>query len=109
MGATDYLVKPVRLQECKGLSTKMKKREMPSRETTQLQGLAKYEFEKPIGQGTAGTVSVYRSKLDGNKYALKEIDLTFMHEKDKKNANNAVQFLRVLKGPTIVTFYESFT
>lgn len=36
MGATDYLVKPVRLQECKAFSTKMKKREMPSRETTQL-------------------------------------------------------------------------
>lgn len=32
-----------------------------------------------------------------------------MSEKDKKSSLNEVQFLRVLKGPTIVTFYESFT
>jgi NIMA (never in mitosis gene a)-related kinase 1/4/5 len=74
-----------------------------------LHGLAKYEHIKPIGQGSAGTVSMYKNKVDGNNYALKEIDLTFMSEKDKKSAQNEVQFLRVLKGPTIVTFYESFS
>ena len=52
---------------------------------------------------------MYKSKVDGLLYAVKEIDMTFMSEKDKKSAQNEVQFLRVLKGPTIVTFYESFT
>lgn len=109
MGAADYLVKPVRLQECKSFRTKMKIRDQEqAQEKPLFQGIAKYEFIKPIGQGSAGTVSVYKSKVDGKQYALKEIDLTFMSERDKKSAQNEVQFLRVLKGPTIVTFYESF-
>jgi len=91
MGAADYLVKPVRLAECKAFSTKMKKRIIQkSQEKTELQGLAKYEFVKPIGQGSAGTVSVWKSRVDGQLYALKEIDLTFMSEKDKRNAQNEV-------------------
>lgn len=46
--------------------------------------------------------------MDQKEYALKEIDLTYLSEKEKKSAQNEVQFLRVLKGPTIVRFYESF-
>lgn len=56
----------------------------------------------------AGAVSVYRNVMDGDEYALKEIDLTYLSPKDKKSAQNEVQFLRVLKGPTIVKFWESF-
>jgi serine/threonine protein kinase len=56
----------------------------------------------------AGAVSVYRNVLDGEEYALKEIDLTYLCPKDKKSAQNEIQFLRVLKGPTIVKFIESF-
>ncbi len=56
----------------------------------------------------AGQVSVYRNVIDGEEYALKEIDLTFLPPKDKKNAQNEVQFLKVLKAPTIVKFWESF-
>jgi serine/threonine protein kinase len=51
---------------------------------------------------------VYKSKVDGKEYAIKEIDLSFLNENDKKNALNEIQFLRVLRGPTIVTFYEAF-
>lgn len=40
--------------------------------------------------------------------AIKEIELTFLSTKDKKSAQKEVQFLKVLKGPTIVKFYESF-
>lgn len=111
MGAADYLVKPVRVQECKAFKTKMKRRELTpqSYENQELRGLSKYKYEKPLGQGAAGTVSVYKSKLDGQLYAVKEIDLTFMSAKDKKASENEIQFLKVLKGPTIVKFYEAFT
>ena len=35
--------------------------------------------------------------------------MTFMSENDKTNAQKEVSFLKVLIGPTIVKFYESFT
>ena len=53
-------------------------------------GMDKYELIRWIGQGTAGSVSVYRNKFDAEEYALKEIDMTFLNEKDKKNAQNEV-------------------
>ena len=43
LGATDYLVKPVRLQQCRALQNKMKRREFSQEEKSQLQGIAKYE------------------------------------------------------------------
>ena len=59
-------------------------------ETPQPTGIAKYELIRGIGQGMAGSVSVYRNVIDGEEYALKEIDLTFLPPKDKKNAQNEV-------------------
>lgn len=44
-------------------------------------------------------------------FALKTIDLKdlqFQTEKDRKNAEMEVMFLRVLSGPTLIKFYESF-
>lgn len=35
-------------------------------------------------------------------------DLQFLTEKDRKNAENEVQFLRVLQGPTLIKSYDSF-
>ena len=76
----------------------------------QLTGLAKYEKIKPLGKGSAGCVSLSRNVLeDGKEYALKEIDLYNMNAKDKKAAHGEVTFLKVLKGPTIIKFYENFT
>ena len=88
MGATDYLVKPVRVQECKAFTSKMKKRQLIRKDSNEPQptGLAKYEHLRRIGKGTAGSVSVYRNVIDGEEYALKEIDLTFLSDKDKRSA-----------------------
>lgn len=72
-------------------------------------GLAKYEKIRPIGQGAAATVYLYRNLVDGKEYALKEIDLDNMSSKDKKAAQGEVMILKVLKGPTIVEFYENFS
>ena len=49
LGATDYLVKPVRIQECKALTQKMKKRQVTPEQASNLTGLAKYEKIRPIG------------------------------------------------------------
>lgn len=78
-------------------------------EPCQLTGLAKYEKIRPIGQGAAGTVNLYKNIVDGKEYALKEIDLFNMNSKDKKAAHGEVTFLKVLKGPTIIKFHENFS
>jgi hypothetical protein len=36
------------------------------------------------------------------------MDLRFLNEKDKKSAECEVEFLRVITGPTIIKFHESF-
>ena len=53
-------------------------------------------------------MNLVRNKLDGKEYALKSINLLFLSDKDKKSAENEVQFLRVLLGPTLIKFVESF-
>ena len=36
------------------------------------------------------------------------MNLTYLSEKDKKSAACEVEFLRVITGPTIIKFFESF-
>lgn len=106
MGAKNYLIKPVRINQCKALSSIMK---TPTPAIAkQDKGLSKYEIIRPLGQGAAGAVSLVRNKQDGQQYALKTIHLQYLNEKDRKGAENEVQFLRVLQGPTLIKFYESF-
>jgi serine/threonine protein kinase len=39
---------------------------------------------------------------------MKTINTEYLSEKDRKSAESEVQFLRVLVGPTLISFYESF-
>ena len=71
-------------------------------------GLFKYENVRPLGKGAAGSVNLVRNKLDTKQYALKTINLTYLNEKDKQSAQNEIQFLRVLQGPTLIKFVEAF-
>ena len=66
-------------------------------------GLGKYEQLQEIGRGNAGTVNLVRNRENGILYALKTINLRYIdNPKDRKNAENESQFLRVLKGPTLI-------
>ena len=49
-----------------------------------------------------------RNKVDDALYAVKIINLEFLNEKDRRNAEAEAQFLRVLSGPTLVQSQESF-
>ena len=107
MGAKDFLVKPIRITQCKGLLSKMKSQSDSAKKPTS--GLAKYQTIKEVGRGNAGTVTLVLNNEDGMQYALKTINLRYIdNEKDRKNAESESQFLRVLKGPTLIRFYESF-
>ncbi len=106
MGAANFLVKPVRMAECKALIQQMRRKATSVDKAEK--GLAKYETLRDLGAGAAGSVSLVRNKIDGKDYALKTINLTYLTERDRKNAESEVQFLRVLHGPTLIQFHESF-
>jgi DNA-binding response OmpR family regulator len=88
MGAVNFLVKPIRIQECKALVKHMKQTHLTADKIEK--GLFKYENIRPLGKGAAGSVNLVRNKLDGKEYALKTINLTYLNEKDKKSAENEI-------------------
>lgn len=111
MGAADYLVKPIRSGDCKALVSKMNKPTLTPEQSGKLQGLAKFERLRELGHGASGAVVLVSNKQDGVQYALKQInlkDLQYLTEKDRKNAENEVEFLKVLVGPTLIKYYENF-
>jgi hypothetical protein len=69
MGAKDYLVKPIRFQECKGLVRHMRSTTVSSDKSEK--GLHKYEILRYIDGGASGTINLVRNKHDGEQYALK--------------------------------------
>lgn len=106
MGAKDYLVKPVRFQECKGLVRFMSLNNVSADKSEK--GLHKYERIRHVDAGATGQIDLVRNKHDGEQYALKQIKLTFLSEKDKQNAENEILLLKALQGPTLIKFVESF-
>ena len=62
-----------------------------------------------LGRGAAGSVDLVRRSTDNELFAIKVIPMHFMNDIEKKNAENEVHLLRVLTGPTIIRYYESFT
>jgi len=73
MGAKDFLVKPIRIQECRALVRHMKSSAVST--DKEQKGLFKYEKIRPLGKGAAGEVVLVRNKLDNKEYALKAINL----------------------------------
>ncbi len=81
-------------------------------EPTRLQGLQNYKEIKELGHGAAGSVSLIQclSGEDKDKqFALKKISLMSLGLKEMRMAENEVQLLKVLVGPTIIRYYNSFT
>jgi len=61
-----------------------------------------------LGKGAAGMVNLVKDKRTGEEFALKTMKLEYLSDKEKKSAETEVEFLRVITGPTIIKFYESF-
>lgn len=49
-----------------------------------------------------------RRSTDNELFAMKVIPMHFLNEVERKNAENEVHLLRLLVGPTIIRYYESF-
>ena len=108
MGAMNYLVKPIRIQQCKALVGFIKSKTPNCKKNTEEQGLGRFETLHELGTGAAGIVHLIRNKSTGEKFALKTMNLAALNKKDKESAESEVEFLRVITGPTIIKFYESF-
>ena len=108
MGAMNYLVKPIRIQQCKALVGFIQTKTPKSKSTSEEKGIGRFEKLHELGTGAAGIVHLIKNKTNGEKFALKTMNLKTLSEKDKKSAESEVEFLRVITGPTIIKFYESF-
>lgn len=71
-------------------------------------GLARFEQIRHLGKGAAGIVNLIVNKKTGEQFALKTMYLQYLSEKERQSAECEVEFLRVITGPTIIKFYESF-
>jgi len=66
----------------------------------------KYQVLKTIGKGTFGVVSSVRRVSDGKRMVWKELDYGTMNEKEKSHVVSEVNFLRELRHPFIVKYYD---
>ena len=70
--------------------------------------MEKYTQIKCIGKGSFGKAFLCRNKETGTNVVIKEIDLSYMSQKEKDASMNEVRIIRALKSPYIIHYYESF-
>lgn len=68
----------------------------------------KYEKLEKIGQGSFGKVYKVRNRSTKEFLCLKEIDLTVMSPKMRKDAENEVKILKTMRHEYILKFIESY-
>ena len=103
LGALDFLMKPIRPGAVKGVVSQI--RSQP-RNTQTESGAKAYEKIQHLGRGAYATVDLVKYKLTGELRALKRINLQFLNEKERRNAENEAILMKVLVAPTIIQFYE---
>ncbi|KAG2382327.1 hypothetical protein C9374_005529 [Naegleria lovaniensis] len=68
-----------------------------------------YKKVKVVGKGTFGQAVLVQSKIDNNLYIIKQIEISSIPEKERKEALNEVKVLSSLQHPNIVKYVDSFT
>uniref|UniRef100_A0A672I2N2 non-specific serine/threonine protein kinase n=1 Tax=Salarias fasciatus TaxID=181472 RepID=A0A672I2N2_SALFA len=68
----------------------------------------KYEKVKQIGEGSFGKAILVKSKLDGHQYVIKEISISAMSSKERRESTKEVAVLANMSHPNIVQYKESF-
>ena len=68
--------------------------------------MEKYKVIETIGKGTFGIVSSVRRVSDGKIMVWKELDYGPMSDKEKAHVVSEVNFLRELRHPFIVKYYD---
>jgi NIMA (never in mitosis gene a)-related kinase len=72
------------------------------------QGLKGFQALKPIGKGSFG--KVYRAVRisDGQEYALKELEIKTMNQRERDDALNEVRLLASIKHAHTIRYYDAF-
>lgn len=81
-GAKTFIVKPLRIQECRGFENYIG----TSGENEAEQNLCKYKKIKSLGTGSAGEVDLVEHIETGKLFALKTISLTNLNPKERQSA-----------------------
>ncbi|XP_023809657.1 serine/threonine-protein kinase Nek1 isoform X2 [Oryzias latipes] len=68
----------------------------------------KYENVKQIGEGSFGKAILVNSKEDGRQYVIKEIGISGMSTKERRESRKEVSVLANMSHPNIVQYKESF-
>ena len=61
-----------------------------------------------LGKGAFGVVKKCKRKVDGEVYAIKQVRMDKLKEKDKLNALNEIRILASVTSPYIIGYKEAF-
>ena len=67
-----------------------------------------YEFIKPLGKGSFGSVMLVKNKKKNVIYAMKRINLSNSDKKEIEASLNEIRLLYSLNHPNIIGYKESF-
>jgi NIMA (never in mitosis gene a)-related kinase len=70
--------------------------------------LQDYEILEELGKGAYSIVFKVRRLKDGKIYALKQVKISNLKEKEKRNALNEVRFLASIKNPNVISYKQAF-
>lgn len=70
--------------------------------------LVEFEIVQELGSGSFGRVFKAKKKVDGKFYAIKQIDLNSMSQREKENALNEIRLLASIHSPYIIGYKDSF-
>jgi NIMA (never in mitosis gene a)-related kinase len=70
--------------------------------------LSDFTIKKKLGEGSYSQVSLVVRKSDGLDYALKQVNISKLNEKERENALNEVRFLASIKHTNIIGYRAAF-
>eukprot|EP00698_Gefionella_okellyi_P005493 TRINITY_DN15021_c0_g1_i1.p1 TRINITY_DN15021_c0_g1~~TRINITY_DN15021_c0_g1_i1.p1 ORF type:complete len:409 (-),score=76.44 TRINITY_DN15021_c0_g1_i1:46-1272(-) len=71
--------------------------------------LKDFKIKKFIGKGTYGTVYKVLRISDDRIYALKEINIKYMRQKEREEAVNEIRILASVRHTNVISYCEAFT
>ena len=67
-----------------------------------------FEQIKQLGKGAFSVVLLAKRLQDNKIYAIKQVSIQNLNEKEKKNSLNEIRILASVKHPNIISYYECF-
>lgn len=75
---------------------------------TLINSMQGFEVLSKLGEGAYSTVFKVRRKADGCIYALKQVKIVSLNDKEKSNALNEIRILASVRHPNVISYKEAF-